>query len=536
MGEVFSARTREKFILTKQISSSGEGEIWRVNNSDLVAKIYHSPSRERRDKLRVMIDYPPEDPNRDKNHISFAWPKTLLKNEQGAIVGFLMPEIKDAREIVDIYSPKRRKDLALEVDWRFLHVTALNIASIVAQIHAKGYVIGDIKPQNILVNNRALPSIIDTDSFQVRHPKTGKIYPCLVGSEGFTPPELLDKNLREVEQLETHDRFRLAVIIYYLLFGYHPFTGQWKGRGESPQLKECILQGWWPYGQKSLIRQGKMTIPLEVLPPTIQSYFKQCFNQGQLDPQLRPTALQWHNALKEACDELRVCGIVDTHYYSASYGRCCWCERATELGVDIFAANITGKQAIYTPEDRRITRVEKEFARQFSRKVGITGGAILGGLAGAIASIVPWLFFSLSQPDNPNFWKTIWATLYLAALAGIQGGLGGRIIAYEFELREKLRNLTLRERILGGVAEALRSMVRTVPNSFVGGLAGSLGATFGNFLGMLFSGMSRDPSNVVIIQIMLSAIVGGTFLIACLQPDEAIERTIKGALPESDRK
>ncbi|MHC5718710.1 MAG: serine/threonine protein kinase [Nostoc sp.] len=43
----------------------------------------------------------------------------------------------------------------------------------------------DIKPQNILVNDRALPSIIDTDSFQVRNPVNGNIYRCPVGSPDY---------------------------------------------------------------------------------------------------------------------------------------------------------------------------------------------------------------------------------------------------------------------------------------------------------------------------------------------------------------
>ncbi|MEH2179123.1 hypothetical protein [Nostoc sp.] len=98
------------------------------------------------------------------------------------------------------------------VDWRFFHTTALNIASIIEAIHISGYVLGDIKPQNIFVNDRALPSIIDTDSFQVRNPKNNKVYRCLVGSEDFTPPELIDKDFSSIDQTEVHDRFRLAVI------------------------------------------------------------------------------------------------------------------------------------------------------------------------------------------------------------------------------------------------------------------------------------------------------------------------------------
>jgi DNA-binding helix-hairpin-helix protein with protein kinase domain len=91
------------------------------------------------------------------------------------------------------------------------------VAAIIQAIHAKGYVLGDIKLENILVNNRGLPTIIDTDSFQVSGSYSGKIYRCLVGSEGFTPAELIGVNI-EGDQTEVHDCFRLGVVIYYSHF------------------------------------------------------------------------------------------------------------------------------------------------------------------------------------------------------------------------------------------------------------------------------------------------------------------------------
>ena len=177
-------------LLGEEIANSGEAKVWRTNQNGYLAKIYHSPTPERVQKLAVMIANPPTEPNSHLHHVSFAWPKSCLKNAQGDFVGFLMPEIKDGKELLDVYNPRRRQALKLEIDWRFLHTTALNIVSIIEALHTAGYVLGDIKPQNILVNNRALPSIIDTDSFQVRNPTNGKVYRCLVGSQGYTPPEL----------------------------------------------------------------------------------------------------------------------------------------------------------------------------------------------------------------------------------------------------------------------------------------------------------------------------------------------------------
>ncbi|MDB9438205.1 hypothetical protein PN450_15685 [Dolichospermum lemmermannii CS-548] len=331
-------------LLGEEIANSGEAKIWRTNQNGYLAKIYHSPTPERVQKLAVMIANPPTEPNSHLHHVSFAWPKSALKNAQGDCVGFLMPEIKDGKELIDVYNPQRRKQLKLEIDWRFLHTTALNIVSIIEALHAAGYVLGDIKPQNILVNNRALPSIIDTDSFQVINPKNGKVYYCLVGSEGYTPPELIGKDFDSIEQTEVHDRFRLGVIIYQLLFGgNNPFQGKWTGAGETPDINELICQGLWVNGSTNLIAAVARTIPLEIVHPDVQQCFLKCFNDGHKNPNFRPTARKWLEALKVGNDRLTICGRVDNHYYSRTYGKCYWCDRSTNLGVDIFPGVVKAK-------------------------------------------------------------------------------------------------------------------------------------------------------------------------------------------------
>ena len=329
-------------LLGEEIANSGEAKVWRTNQNGYLAKIYHSPTPERVQKLAVMIANPPTEPNSHLHHVSFAWPKSALKNAQGDCVGFLMPEIKDGKELIDVYNPRRRQALKLEIDWRFLHTTALNIVSIIEALHAAGYVLGDIKPQNILVNNRALPSIIDTDSFQVINPKNGKVYYCLVGSPGYTPPELMGKDFASIEQTEVHDRFRLGVIIYQLLFsGNNHFQGKWTGAGENPEPDEIIRQGLWLYSANSLIEPVPITIPMIIVHPAIRECFLKCFNDGHKNPNLRPTAREWLKALRTGNDNLTICGRVDSHYYSRTFGNCYWCDRFAKLGIDIFPGNQT---------------------------------------------------------------------------------------------------------------------------------------------------------------------------------------------------
>ena len=359
------ASNNQPVSLTKQIADSGEGQVWETNLPGYLAKIYHDPTPARIEKLKVMLANPPIDPMLKYNHVSIAWVSDLLKDSSGKYLGFLMPAIKDSKQLSSIYNPSRRKKVAPGFNWYYLHVTALNTAWIIQEIHAKGYVLGDIKTENILVNDRALVAVIDTDSFQVLDYQTGKIYRCTVGSEGFTPPELLGKDIATTNQTETHDRFRLGVLIHYLLFGYHPFSGQWISSGESPEQTELIRQGYWYAGQNSLIRPSQTTIPLEIVHPEIKKLFLQCFNQGHTQPQLRPTAQDWHNALQVAVNELTVCSKVDSHHYSRHYGKCYWCERAATLSVDVFPGSVgTAKIPSQTKQSSPPPQVASQYRKQ----------------------------------------------------------------------------------------------------------------------------------------------------------------------------
>jgi WD40 repeat protein len=338
MSQLLRASMSDRAITLKQkIANSGEGTVWTTNLPGFLAKLYHQPTRDRIDKLKVMIAHPPQNPMRHHNHVTFAWPQDLLVDSQGKGLGFLMPEIVDGVKLSLIYNPKLRSRKAPRFNWYYLHTAALNFALALKSLHEEGYVVGDVKPQNLLVNNRALISIIDTDSFQVRDPLTQTLYRCLVGSEGFTPVELLGKELSTLDQQEVHDRFRLGVMIFLLLFGDQPFKGKWVGRGESPQPSELIRQGSWPYAPNSLVQPGPNTIPLSVIHPQLQVCFQRCFTAGHRNPQDRPSAQDWGEALKLAIVDLRMCHIENNHHYSRTYGRCYWCDRRSSVGLDIFS-------------------------------------------------------------------------------------------------------------------------------------------------------------------------------------------------------
>lgn len=340
--------------LESKVAHSGEGEIWKVKDSDLVAKIYHkSPTKEQIEKLTIMIANPPTNPNKDKNHVPWAWPKSFILHSRSK-VGFLMERIKGAREIVEVYSPQRRRIEQIDTNWQFLHAVALNFATIIRELHKSNYVVGDIKAQNLLTNCRGQVSIVDTDSIQVRNPKNPeKVYTCPVGTRETTPPELIGKIIGEEIQTEAQDRFRIGIIIFQLLFGEHPF--KFPQEGTPLNMEELIMQRKW-IGKTDYQNKVRI-IPINIVHPNIQDCFNRCFDSS--DPNLRPTAHEWKKALEKAYDNLVPCKNVEAlpgkshpHFYSNHLSSCCWCDRASKIGYDMF-----GQNAIQQIESRELTRL-----------------------------------------------------------------------------------------------------------------------------------------------------------------------------------
>lgn len=320
-----------------RLGCGGEGTIYRLpHNLNLVAKIYHTQkmNAERASKLRAMLANAPDDPVRERGHASIAWPIELVTSLHGNqdIVGFLMPLLQNAHPIFVLYDVTERHVRFPFFTYKHLCRTATNLASAVRAIHRSGYVIGDVNESNILVTERALVTLVDTDSFQVTEQPSGRVYRCPVGSEFFTPPELLGKNFEEIDRSPEHDLFGLAVLFFQLLMeGTRPFAGILSGVPDPPDYFERIAKGYFPYAKNSRFKPSAMAPPFEMLHPRLQELFLQCFVDGHADPRQRPTATMWYHALKESEQELKVCSRNSQHRYFDHCRVCPWCERARRV-------------------------------------------------------------------------------------------------------------------------------------------------------------------------------------------------------------
>lgn len=320
------------------LAQGGEARIFNLSQeSGLVAKIYHKPSPERAGKLRVMVANPPKDPMLEQGHASIAWPLELLvtPDRHRRVVGFLMPKVSNMRRAIDFFNPRTRRQVCPCFNYFYLLRTARNLVIAVRALHEKGYVVGDVNESNVLVSERALVTLVDTDSFQVWDGEKGVNYRCRVGKPEYTPPELQGKSFAQCDRLPEHDGFGLGVLLFQLLMeGTHPFAGSFLGQGEPPPLEKRIADGHFPYASlpETPYRPTPAAPPIDWLHPVLKHWFVRCFHDGYLNPKLRPDTHSWQIALEEAEHALTTCCVNEQHVYASHLADCPWCQRTRLLG------------------------------------------------------------------------------------------------------------------------------------------------------------------------------------------------------------
>jgi serine/threonine protein kinase len=329
---IYLTENNQQFITANEIGKGGEGSVYSLTGvSGQVAKIYHQALRttDREKKLRAMIANPPEDSTcrLSPPHNSIAWPTDLLYENRN-FAGFIMPCITKSPNIFEIYNPKIRYKKHPNFDLRYLHSTAKNLATAINALHANNYIIGDVNQKNILVTEKTLISLVDTDSFQVQE-SSGHIHYCPVGVPEFTPPELQGKSLGNIARKGYHDIFGLSVLIFQILMeGFHPFTGA----PSDPTLSineiasvYCIKHGIFPYNQNNMFKPPPSAPNFDTLNPEVQKLFKRSFIDGHNNPQTRPTAREWIDALNAAERALVQCERNSLHWYSNHLQKCPLC-------------------------------------------------------------------------------------------------------------------------------------------------------------------------------------------------------------------
>lgn len=274
--------------LGKRLGGGGEGDVYETSDGTLVAKVYKPQcnTTHKRDKLQLLLDHQATCPG-------VCFPVALLYNKRQEFVGYLMPRAKGHelqrlfnRPVMQQHFPRWKKEDLVQL--------CLTIVEKVECLHRMNLILGDINANNILAESPTEVYFVDTDSYQVQD------YPCPVGKDLFTAPEIMGRNYAEFLRTPEHENFSLAVLLFMvLMLGKHPYSRQ---DGGSPA--ENIRSGIFPYAAGELkgknAPQGSWVYMWSHLSRAVKDAFYSVFQQGgeHYAPASRLTATDWKFLLR----------------------------------------------------------------------------------------------------------------------------------------------------------------------------------------------------------------------------------------------
>jgi DNA-binding helix-hairpin-helix protein with protein kinase domain len=218
---------RQLVLADRAFASGAQGEVYDVTSEPgIVVKLYKDTRTfaEYDRKIGAMLTMRPNLTPvslNGKTYIQIAWPIGKVTDHRGQFRGFAMPKIEldQSTALENILQRTSRQRLKLPENYRARVLLAANLASVIAEIHAVGHYMIDMKPLNMrFYRLTSYMALIDTDGFSINGPARIPARHC---SDDYTAPEAHGK-IAAVLGLE-QDLFALAVIIFQLLNnGIHP--------------------------------------------------------------------------------------------------------------------------------------------------------------------------------------------------------------------------------------------------------------------------------------------------------------------------
>jgi len=218
--------------LIKQIGrTGGEGSVY-LTNTNYICKIYKQEkvTKFREEKIKLLIQ------NSIKVH-NVCLPELIAYNKYKEFVGYLMPQATGSEIKTSIFIPPLFKQKFPNWDRWHLAKVSLNILKKVERLHQYNIILGDINPNNILLNNENDIYFIDTDSFQIEE------YPCSVGMVPYTRKEHHGKRYENYLRTKDDDIFAISTLVFQLMLpGKLPYS--FSGGGSE---KENMKPENFPY-------------------------------------------------------------------------------------------------------------------------------------------------------------------------------------------------------------------------------------------------------------------------------------------------
>ena len=330
-------------LLDKSLSRGGEGQTYEFQKYRNVAKIYTdsktAPAREA--KIKELIKFFRQSNVANSTVMSkIAPPLFPLFDAHSNFVGFGMKKAKADANLVKVYEYPPTDGTTYSIKTRIKIL--INLCAAIEELHNLRYIVGDMNPNNIMVNSTTGDiTIIDVDSMQIRS-TNGTDCRCVVCAPGYVAPEVIRKVRGystyaaypgEVFTIQT-DYFALAIHCFRMLFhGFHPYS--------VARVAGNVVSVPAPLSEDHRVEMGQTpfftSVPgfkppvfapdVRSLPPYLYKLFYRAFVEGTSDPSARPTAGEWKDALTHYLSDIVECSSDPSHYYWRGYqGGCPYCE------------------------------------------------------------------------------------------------------------------------------------------------------------------------------------------------------------------
>lgn len=283
--------------LCKELGKGGEGSVYSTNINGIVAKIYKKEkiTRGKFEKLKLMISKPIQ-------YDGICYPQHLLFNDVGEFVGYTMPQAEGKELRHFLFVPKKVFEMR-NPDWtrKDLVELSLTILDKIAYLHKRNIILGDINPFNILVISSTKVYFVDVDSYQVEG------FPCPVGTDNYTAPEIQGKNYKDFLRTFGHEHFAIATLLFSILFiGKSPYS-QTGGESNAENIKNMDFP--YTFGKAERAEntpKGQWRYIWSNLPYSVKKSFYETFQKGEAhsNEKTRINIFEWQKIFKRYYQDL----------------------------------------------------------------------------------------------------------------------------------------------------------------------------------------------------------------------------------------
>lgn len=344
MGLTVVSGTGHTWRVTEQIGSGSEGFVYGVEDvRPLVAKLVPDPPdpecyrarvsrlvRQRREPRTVAL--------LSGTPARLAWPLVPVRTAERAgadrVDGYVMTDMRHAYQPFNhLLTAAGRRAFLPRATWVTALRAALALARLLGELHAEGYVVGDLKPDNLWVDETGRVGMADVDSWQFTDGR--EVFPSRMRTPGYTAPERIGAPAGTPPDTASDD-FALAILVHQLLMAdLHPFAGHPADGTDYLSYDDNVVHGRCRITDRTSVLLPRSAPPADLLPRRLAELFRSAFAAARR----RPTAEEWARALADesAPGRLRTCPRNARHIHTVERPWCPWCDQA-EQGTDSYPA------------------------------------------------------------------------------------------------------------------------------------------------------------------------------------------------------